>query len=305
MIMHNSLDIWHVDVFTNQRFTGNAAAVVFGADGLSTETMQDIAREMNLSETVFLIRPQGDADYGLRTFTTRREIPFAVHPAIAAAHAFAEAYNDTGLSLRQECSAGIIPLQRRDDGWFATVPAATFIEPDPAVDPHALAAMLGLNRDDIVSSTPLIAATGPRWLLVELTGAGTLDRITPDMSAIAALTRPSPAVGMSVYVRHPQEGVAAELRTFAPAEGIYEDPVCGSCVGALAAILRKRDPAFAATPSHTFTQGRSIARPGRVAVHLDGPDIHVGGQAITAIRGRIDITNTDQISDKGAITWHA
>jgi len=118
-------DFVQVDAFSARQLYGNPAAVVFDADDLPSETMQKIAQEMNLSETVFIVKPTtGEADYRARIFTPKSELPFAGHPTVAAAHALLERIPAlAGKSLlRQECGIGIIPVEvlaRPEDGCCA------------------------------------------------------------------------------------------------------------------------------------------------------------------------------------------
>jgi PhzF family phenazine biosynthesis protein len=107
-------DFVHVDAFTHRPLYGNPAAVVFDADGIPAETMQKVAREMNLSETVFILKPtRPDADYRARIFTPMSELPFAGHPTVAAAHSVLARFPDKANAtlLRQECGIGIVPIE--------------------------------------------------------------------------------------------------------------------------------------------------------------------------------------------------
>lgn len=285
----SSLAVSQVDVFAEGFLTGNPAAVVWGAPEMDAALMHAIARETNLSETVFLFPPRADGDAFMRTFTTRREIPFAVHPALAAAHAHCERAGDLTFDrLTLEYSSGSLDVWR--DGstapWFATVPEATFETTD--VRASDVAAALGLAENDIAATPPQIVATGAPWLLIEVATRDAFDRILPDHTAIAMLTQDRPAVGLTVYLRAPSANFSVALRTFAPAEGIYEDPVCGSCAGSVAAALCRQDPAFAASPIHRFAQGHALKRPGAVSVRLDDRGIHVGGRTLTVMRGHFD-----------------
>jgi len=111
-------EFWQIDCFTVQPFCGNPVAVVFDCDDMNSNWMQAVSREMNLSETVFFLRPTTPgADYRVRVFTPRHELPLAGHPTIASAHAFVERYSGSWkfkkTTLHQECEAGIIPIEVR------------------------------------------------------------------------------------------------------------------------------------------------------------------------------------------------
>lgn len=282
-------EIFQVDVFSGAALAGNPAAVVFGGHTLSDERMQAIARETNLSETVFMAPPSKGGDYAIRTFTTRREIPFAVHPSIAAAHAFAEASGFTGAKLRQECAIGLVEVQHdeRLSGWCTDVPAAQFRIADLEVEEAA--SLLGLTISNIAPRRPEVVATGVPWLMIELMEAELLRSLDLDYRGITVATRRNRAVGITVFARVLSFRSIARMRSFAPAEGIFEDPVCGSCAGALAALLRRDDPLIAILPLIGIEQGYEIGRPGHVSVLVREDGIAVGGQAVTVMRGQLEL----------------
>jgi PhzF family phenazine biosynthesis protein len=282
----NSRELWTVDVFTNTPLRGNPLGVVFGADSLGVAARQAIARETNLSETVFLSRPTNGGDYALKIHTVGREIPFAVHPAIGAAHAFSEKMNRPPASLVMECGAGLRTLDYHGaDGWFVRVPDARFL--DSTVTGAQAALWLGLEPASVLTRAPLVVNAGVPWLMVELRDLADLSALCLDHKAIAKATRASRAVGVTVFVRNAVDGFAARMRSFAPAEGIFEDPVCGSCAASLAALLRKDDPALRVQPRLSFEQGNEIFRNGVVHA-LSLPDGQaVGGQAITVMCGHL------------------
>jgi PhzF family phenazine biosynthesis protein len=294
------LEIWQVDAFAERPLTGNPAAIVFGGEALETETMQAIARETNLSETVFVLPPrESGADYRARIFTTRREIRFAGHATLAAAHAVIERTGGAaaGSRIRQECGLGVVPVdvERRPAGTvlFVALPNAEHRTTD--VERRNVAAMLGCGLDALVGARFPVVATGVPWLLVEVASLAALGDLRPDFAAIAAATRAVEAVGVTVFSRETARPDAlARLRSFAPAEGIYEDPVCGSCHGSVVAHLLARDPALAASPAgRTFVleQGHELHRPGLVEVVVRGTDraLLLGGKSVTVMKGEIGL----------------
>lgn len=292
------LDIWQVDVFTGTPLRGNPAAVVFGAAHLSDERLQDIARETNLSETVFIYPPTGNADYRLRTFTCRREIPFAVHPTLAAAHAFAQASGRQAVDLVQECPAGLMSIawNAQDEAHFVAVPPGKIIP--TSVTSQDAAAMLGLDPSAIMPGPIVVAATGVPWMMIELRSAADLSAVQVDHGLMARITRAQDwCVGVTAFTCDPAPGVAAQIRAFAPAEGIYEDPVCGSCAGALAFYLlaqgRAGDEAEGEAIRFSFLEGIEIKRPGTISVHAKADTqnwkLEVGGKVVTVMRGRLEI----------------
>jgi PhzF family phenazine biosynthesis protein len=284
-----TLRLVQVDAFTSRPLSGNAAAIVFGAEGLDQATMQAIARETNLSETVFVLAPHEGGDYRARIFTTRREIAFAVHPTIAAAHAVAEQRGLASGGLVQECGVGLVRVERDQDfpGWAARVPESRFAPIE--LDRVEAADCLGLGHDDISARPIERVATGPDWIMIELSNLDALGRLDRDHRAIARVSRRCEAVGFAVFVRDPVPGVDARMRAFAPAEGIFEDPVCGSCAGSLAALLYRDDPLAERAVSFLFEQGSEIGRLGRLYARMRPDGLIVGGEAVSVLRGTLDI----------------
>lgn len=283
------LEHWQVDVFSNRPLRGNPLGVIFDADGLDGPTRQSIARETGLSETVFLGQPRQGGDISVCIHTARREIPFAVHPAVGAAHAFVERTGFVGDSLSMECGAGLVVISRHHaaPGWFVRVRDCRFVPVQVARETAAV--WLGLHAGDIVSQTVEVADAGVPWLLVEVASLANLAHLVPDHTAIAAATRACRAVGLTVFTRSTPAGIAARMRSFAPAEGIFEDPVCGSCAASLAGLLRRDDAQLARAPLISFEQGHEIGRDGLVHAVLIPGGQAVGGPSVTVLRGHLTI----------------
>ena len=266
-----------VDVFTGKPFFGNPVAVVIGAERLEPAEMQRIAAWTNLSETTFLLRPtQSGADYRLRIFTPRQELPFAGHPTVGSAHAalesgFVKARNG---KLRQECGAGILDLSLEERRIFVRAPA-------PRVSPAAVP-LFGTAR-------ALRVDVGPVWIVVDLGDAGTVDELTPDMTAIAELSDSLNASGVTVFGRTGIRDEPIHVRSFAPAHGIPEDPVCGSGNISVAAFLRETGLLTEFGSSYTARQGMQVGRDGRVAVRVTPDAIEIGGEAVTCVDGAIRV----------------
>lgn len=287
-LLNTPLRIWYVDVFTSAQFCGNPAAVVFDAERFSQDQMQAIARETNLSETVFLLRPASGADVGVRIFTPRYEITFAVHPVIAAAHALAEAAS-TPIPERlvMSCNEGNIILTANKGTWYVHMPNPASV--NSQITSAQIAPMLNLSVGQLVSQEPLaIWGAGPRWLIAEVDSSESLGAIRPDHAALAKITGPKmEAVGLTVFARTPQAPDAVELRVFAPGFGIFEDPVSGSSAAALAAMFSQKEPSFAMQAPVSFKQGASVFRPGRMIVCRSSAGISVGGRSVTSMRGHL------------------
>lgn len=266
-----------VDVFTSRPFLGNPVAVVIDADGLDTAQMQRVAGWTNLSETTFLL-PSRTADYRVRIFTPRRELPFAGHPTIGSAHAAIE----SGLAvpkngrLRQECGAGVLDLVVEGRELYVRAPRPKVEELRNAASGCgiALAAGAGLLKIDV----------GPVWLVGEMSDAAALAALKPDMTALGEWTTSRAATGVTVFAPSGEAGCAVHVRSFAPAQGIAEDPVCGSGNISVAAYLRH----FGRAPqSYAARQGMQLGRDGRVAMRVSDGEIWLGGEAVTCVEGTI------------------
>lgn len=232
------LDFDTADVFTTRRFGGNPLAVVHGADHLDSARMQAIAREFNLSETVFVLN-SGVADARIRIFTPGQELPFAGHPNVGAAVILARRKATQAEALRLEQPAGIVVarLSRNPSG---TVVAAEIEAPRPfaagaALDPAAIAACCGLPEGalHLGAHRPMLAGCGLDFALAELQDAALLAEAAPDAAAFRRLFRRATGV-----LLHAPLGVGRRrARMFSPLDGIPEDPATGSAACALAGLL--------------------------------------------------------------------
>jgi PhzF family phenazine biosynthesis protein len=279
-----------VDVFGRRPFAGNPVAVVLDAGGLDGAQMQAIARWTNLSETTFVLpATQAGANYRLRIFTPRQELPFAGHPSIGTAHALLE----TGLArpnadgaLLQECAAGLLPIRVRGEGearrLYVRLPQSR-IQPLEGVDQQRLEAALAAPL------TPAAAVkVGPTWIVAGLAEGAAVRALSPDLPALAALSLDTGAVGISVFGFDGSGEADLVVRSFVPADGIAEDPVCGSGNGAIGAYLVEHGQ----FPGRRYaaSQGRECGHDGRVEVERDGAGaLWIGGGARSLIRGAIEL----------------
>lgn len=261
-----------VDVFTNRPFLGNPVAVVIGAEGLDTAAMRRIARWTNLSETTFLL-PSSKADYRLRIFTPLQELPFAGHPTIGSAHAALESgFVGKKAALRQECGAGILELSVEDHWIYVRAP-----QPKIA----ALDKPIGFGK------RALRVDVGPVWIVAELDDAQELAALEPDMAALAALSESLEATGVTLFAAS-EDGVSTiHVRSFAPAQGVPEDPVCGSGNVSVAAYLRYTGELERFERSYVARQGMQLGRDGRVSVRVTDSDIEIGGHCVTCVEGTL------------------
>ena len=252
-----------VDVFTSVPFKGNPVAVVLDGNGLSTEQMQIIANWTNLSETTFVCTPTNpQADYRLRIFTPKSELPFAGHPTIGSAHAVLESGRKpkTAGRLVQECGRGLISLKVDGDRLFLDLPKPV-VEDISSSRSAELAEALGIPEKNVRAKAAI--NVGVAWLTLQLADAETVRELQPDQARVRELSRG--VAGVTVFgLASDGDQQDLEVRSFAPAEGIPEDPVCGSGNGCVAVLVRQER--LLAKQSYTAAQGRRMGRDGRVEV---------------------------------------
>ena len=276
-----------LDVFSSRAGRGNPLAVVFDAGDLDTAGMQSMAAWLNLSETTFVLPPtQPGADYRVRIFTPRQELPFAGHPSVGTAHAVLLRRHVAPRDGRlvQECGAGLLPLRIEGGGGGRIHVRAPRGRERPGDASAVLASLrgaaLGLLR-------PALVDNGPRWWCVELLDEATVRGLEPDLTAMASATTATGAVGVAVFARCPRDDYALVVRAFVPADGIPEDPVTGSANAAIIAWMHAN--AVLPAPNFVASQGREVGRDGYVecAVDADG-ETWIGGRTQTVVEGTID-----------------
>lgn len=261
-----------LDVFTTMRFQGNPLAVITDGDGLSTDQMQAIAREMNLSETVFVQKPTHDAALArLRIFTTKEELKLAGHPVIGTWFLLAELgvvpAQEGGVHVLQETGAGVLPVEIRfKDGrpqrvTMTQMPAS--FKPS-GIDRKKLAAALGLSRKDLDPKlSPEFVSTGIYNLMVPLKNREALRKIDMNMGELARLFGKQAALAycFALGTNH-----SIWTRGMMPWE-LYEDAATGSAAGSLGAYLVKHGRVGA---GHTvsITQGVEMGRPSHIEVEV-------------------------------------
>jgi trans-2,3-dihydro-3-hydroxyanthranilate isomerase len=284
-----------LDVFTNTRFEGNPLAVITDGDGLSDDMMQAIAREMNLSETVFVQKPTEDnALARLRIFTTREELRLAGHPVVGTWFLLAELgvvpAQEGGVHVTQQTGAGLLPVEIRfKDGRpqrvTMTQTEATFRP--IKVNKKALAAALGLAAKDLDPKLePEYVSTGIFNLMVPLRNRAALGKILMNLSELHQLLGKNGAIAYCFVCG--SDGKAFS-RGMCPWE-VYEDPATGSAAGSLGAYLVKHGRLSAA---HTLSilQGEEMGRPSHIEVEVTqkGKKLvpRVSGAAVRVFEGTI------------------
>jgi trans-2,3-dihydro-3-hydroxyanthranilate isomerase len=270
-----------VDVFTDRAYTGNQLAVVHRARTLTAAQMQAIAREFNLSETVFTMSPTTSrATYKLRIFTPSRELPFAGHPSIGAAWALASADMIPCGDVVQECAAGLLPV-RVDTAGARVSGGAPEVGPDLPGD--ALAGTVGLAAGDLDPDLPAgVAAAGVPFAFLPV-APGAVARAEPDAAAIRAAV--PDVTGLAVFAVDGESG-RVHARVFCPQVGVAEDPATGSAGVALGVFLAGRGVLPDGATTLTVEQGAEVGRPSRleIEVRVDG-----GVAVETAVRGAVQM----------------
>jgi PhzF family phenazine biosynthesis protein len=279
-----------VDVFTQKPFFGNPVAVLIDAQGLNTEEMQRIARWTNLSETTFVFPPSAkEADYRLRIFSPKQELPFAGHPSLGSAHAIIESgfVAPRNGRLRQECLAGLVDLFAEETAIgkriFLKTPEAKI---SPLQEEYAGLMQTALGLVQPFTCPPARVDVGVVWLVAQLETGKAVAVLQPELDTILKLSIASNAAGITVF-GNSDDGVSGlHVRSFAPALGIAEDPVCGSGNASVGAFLvhtgKKR---FG--DEFIGRQGMQVGRDGQVWVRLENNAVQIGGYAITCVDGNL------------------
>ncbi|HEX2771214.1 MAG TPA: PhzF family phenazine biosynthesis protein [Micromonosporaceae bacterium] len=273
----SSLEYEIVDVFTDRPFAGNPLAVVFGAGALAGEQMQALAREFNLSETVFVLpATQDGATYRARIFTPERELPFAGHPSVGAAVTAGRRDGRGPGTVVQECGAGLLPIEV--DGNQATLTGG---QPTvgPELNPGPLLESTGLGDDDFIGPAPRTAGCGLEFPYLSVR-AEAVARAQADLSA----ARRHGIEQVLVFAWQPADRTA-HARMFGFGIGVPEDPATGSAalglgVWLVASSLLPGDGRSA----YTVHQGAEIHRPSVLHCAVRA----AGGRAVGAtVRGRV------------------
>ncbi|MGA2482322.1 MAG: PhzF family phenazine biosynthesis protein [Candidatus Acidiferrales bacterium] len=287
---------YQLDVFTTRRFEGNPLAVVTDGDGLSASTMQAIAREMNLSETVFVQKPTNNRALArLRIFTTREELPLAGHPVIGTWFLMAELgvvpAQEGAVHILQQTGAGVLPVEigfrnGRPERVTMTQKDAAFRRARLPKD--ALAGALGLSPKDFHAELePEFVSTGIFNLMVPLKNRAALGKIQMDVPDMAELLAPNATMAYCFVLGGPGKAFA---RGMIPWE-LYEDAATGSAAGSLGAYLVREGKLSPGKPL-SILQGAEMGRPSDIEVRVaqDGAKLvpRVSGAAVTVFEGTIE-----------------
>lgn len=293
-----------LDVFTDHTFGGNPLGVFPNATHLPSELMQRVAREMNLSETVFLGPPESGGDARVRIFTPGKEVPFAGHPtvgsAIYTASTLDDAPDDGVRTVVLEENVGHVPVEVRfRDGDPVTARFTTAVLPEhrPSPVPDAdLARLVGLEAGDLHPTLrPEMVSCGLPFYVVPIASLAATRRAVLETALWQRLV--APLWADHVYLICPEaegRGVDLHVRMFAPAVGVPEDPATGSAAAALGGYLSKVDGCEAGTLRWTLEQGLEVGRPSLLHVEADRAGgtttaVRVGGSAVFVSRGEMSV----------------
>ena len=267
------------DVFTSTPLEGNQLAVFADGAGLTSERMQRIARELNLSETVFVLPAEKGGDARIRIFTPSNELPFAGHPVLGSA--FVIGQRTSAADVRLETAAGLVPVQLDRDGDHIVF--GRMVQPTFGWEPYAgereLLAALDVERSELQVEA---YRNGPLHVYVALESEEAVASLRPDLGALSRL----PDIGVNCFAG---SGGRWKTRMFAPAHGVIEDPATGSAAGPLAVHLA-RHGRIAFGEEIEIRQGAEIGRPSILYARVEGsPDaierVEVGGSAVVVAEG--------------------
>lgn len=288
------VQVYQVDAFTNQAFGGNAAGVVPNADGLSEMEMQKIARELNQSETAFVLKTdREDADVKIRYFTPSSEIDFCGHATIGLSWILATEYGwkDSAKEIRLETNVGVVPVKWTllEDNLESVI--MTQVAPRVKainVDVSFISRLIGVAYEDIDNRYPIkLAYTGNWHLLVPIKTKQAVDAALPLLDELGAFNREHQASTTHLFTFDSDTDAKLYTRDFAPAVGIAEDPVTGSANGALAGYLALEK--IVEIEKYKIDQGHSVGRPGSLEITVQynesSPIISVGGKAVPVLSG--------------------
>lgn len=290
--MTNTLPFYWVDAFTDQLFGGNPCAVVLDADRLSEQQMQQLALEMGLSETAFVMNST-QGDFAARYFTPGGEIPLAGHPTISCVSVLlATGRLTAGESISLELPAGLIKVSTTAD----ELPLIIMEQCPPTFmaihDKREIASLLGLTEDDLIANVPIqTVSTGTPQLMVAVKDVACVEKAAIDIASYRRYRDSSDHSSVHVFC---PSGYSAEGATFArhfsvPPDPI-EDPFTGSATGGMAAFAVKYG--LVTQRSFIAEQGHGLGRPGKAWVDVLGDNeaiemVTVGGKAVILVEGQL------------------
>jgi len=267
-----------VDVFALRKYTGNQLAVFRDAENLSAQEMQEIAREMNYSETTFIVSDE----YEVRIFTPEREIEFAGHPTLGTAYVIKQEISNAEIVLKLKI--GEIAVRAEGDVlWMRHMPPKF----GDVLSADEISRVLGMDEGEIDSRYPIQeVSTGLPFIIVPLRGLEGLRRIRVDRDEYFKLIENTEAKAILAFSPETYEKENnLSVRVFAEYYGVAEDPATGSANGCLAAYLSRYRYFGSEKINIRVEQGYEIGRPSLLFLRAEGSDVEVGGRVVMVARG--------------------
>ncbi len=292
------------DVFTRTRLAGNQLAIVIDGEGLETQAMQAIAREFNLSETVFVM-PAKEARHraGIRIFTKQHELPFAGHPTVGTAVALSEMAADPGAAdifvLEEAIGPVRCAVKADGDARFCEFDLARLPEPLPlSASPEAIGAALGLDPHEIGFENHRVSfwSAGVPYVCVPVAGLKAMARVELDARAWAQAVPGKPEWPFAAPYAYCRETVhhdsAFHVRMIVPGSPPFEDPATGSAAAAFAGAVMRFDRPGDGASRFWLEQGLEMGRPSRIRLELEVrrgalASVRIGGHAVKIAEGTL------------------
>jgi trans-2,3-dihydro-3-hydroxyanthranilate isomerase len=290
--------IYLVDVFTDQAYSGNPLAVIASCKPLPAKTMQQIAAEMNFSETTFVTTTKDTDDgYALRVFTPVREIAFTGHPILGTAWVVRH-FLSSSASARIYLNLGLgqIPVDFELDAngnelcWFVAPPMTL----GAVIDPQEMASVLGLEADEIDSRTPVqVVGAGTAAIIVPLRNRDALQRARLDLSRFAPLAAAGHPPLTYLYCRETRDDRNdITARFFFEAGDVREDPATGNGAAFLGAYLLHHDDPDSGELHLRIEQGEQLQRSSLIHLQANSKQLRVGGSVVATVTGELLSTNS-------------
>lgn len=292
-----------VDVFTHERFGGNPLAVFTNGRGVEPALMQIIARELNLSETVFVLPPEDPVNHWrLRIFTPATELPMAGHPTVGTAYVLAREHlvtvNDEETTIRLEEPVGVIPVTYRFDDHGAL--SITMTQPNPTFGPvlddrAGIAGLLSLSPDDLLPLPVQVVSTGVPFVIVPVRSLEAIGRIKVRLDLWEQHLKDTLHPHLLTFTPEVEAaGSHAHVRMFAPAMGIAEDPATGGAAGPLGCYLVQHGLVTDSPAAIVAEQGFEMGRRSFLQIGIEQTDgqisrVTVGGQSVPVGEGVIEV----------------